>query len=177
MQQVAIRAVDFHAVNAGIDSPARTLAEFLHDARQLFLLQLPRDRRIHFAGKATHGSAPIEGARGLWICTVNQIWVAGAATMHDLHEQGAAGLVNAVCYRTPAFCLLLGGNACLAWKCAVGPRGEGALRDNQPGRGTLRVVLLVQLGRHTAFACALAGQRRHGHAIIYRVSAKFQRFK
>ena len=166
MQQVAIRVVDFHAVDAGVNSPACALAEFLHDARQLFLLQLARHRRIHLSSEATHGSAPVEGARRLRGRTVNQVRVASAATVHDLHEQGAAFLVHAVCDGAPAFCLLLGGNACLPWERTVGPCREGSLRDHQPGRGTLRVVLLVQLGRDTAFACTLAGQRRHGHAIV-----------
>ena len=38
MQQVAIRAVDLHPVDTGIDSSARSLTEFLHDARQLLSL-------------------------------------------------------------------------------------------------------------------------------------------
>ena len=33
MQQVAIRVVDFHAVDAGVDSPARALTEFCDAAR------------------------------------------------------------------------------------------------------------------------------------------------
>ena len=92
--------------------------------------------------------------------------MAGAAAVHDLHEQGAAFLVHSVCDDAPAFCLLVGRNTCLARECAVGPRREGSLRNYQTGRCTLRVVLLVQLGRYTAFACTLAGQCRHGDAII-----------
>ena len=143
VQQVAVGAVDLHAVNTSINSPARALAEFVHDARQLFLLQLARHRRVHLASEATHGSAPVKGARRLRVRTVDQVWVAGAAAVHDLHEQGAAFLVHAVCDGAPAFCLLVGRNARLARECAVGPRREGSLRNHQTGRGTLRVILLV----------------------------------
>ena len=86
VQQVAIRVMDFHPVDAGIDSPARALAEFVHDTRQLFLLQLARQWRVHLAGKAAYGPAPVKRTGSLWVRAIDQIWVAGAAAVHDLHE-------------------------------------------------------------------------------------------
>ena len=177
MQQVSVGIVDLYPVNARVDSPARSGTEFFDDAWEFFSLQRTRDWRLHLAGKTTDVTAPIQRTGSFCLGAVDKIRMARASAVHDLHEQNTVGCVHFVGDFAPTSCLLIINDSGLARERAVRPRRERPLRDHEPGASALGIVLLVQLTRHTAVACALTGQRRHGHAVFQGITTKFQRTK
>src|ERR1700688_1534185 len=83
----------------------------------------------------------------------------------NLHEHTTASDVHSICHAAPPGNLLDGIDSWGTW-IALCLRADGnPLRNDEPGRGTLRVVLSVQCGGNIARTRAHARKRRHHNAV------------
>ena len=167
LQQVAVGPVQLHAVETGRervpggvrvfgDRVARSASDHRGGHRErLHALGVG----VHLAARGNRRGADDAGAR-------RQVQrVPDSAGVHQLHEHPGAERPHGIGHQLPAGDLLgrkQAGNARVAetvW------RGRGALRDDQPGRGALRVVLRHQRVRDVARGAA-ASHRRHHEAVL-----------
>ena len=170
VQQVAVGAVDFHAVKTAGNGVARRMAEVQHDAGQLGGVERARHRRFHARGHALADQHRLgvraDGRRRHRRGVVRlQVGVRDAAHMPQLRHDGAAGLVHGFGHALPAVELL---GAVQAGHVGVALRlraDGGGLGNQQAGAGALRVIGGHQR-RGDGARRAVARQRRHGNAVV-----------
>ena len=166
--------MDLHAVHADVHRPAGGGAELRHDPRDLLGFQGARDGALELAGEAAYRHAGVDRAGGLRLGTAQQVRVAHAPAVHDLQEQAPAVVVDRLGHPRPAGGLLCVRDPGLAGEGAARERREDALGHHQARRGTLAVVLHVQVCGHAVLAGALPGQGGHGHAVVEAQGAEVQ---
>jgi len=146
VDQVAVGAVDFHAIEAGSHGVGRRPAEILDDTGQFGDFQRTRDGAIHHAPDAILADDPDLGVRSQggggygWLAVVKR-WVRHAPDMPQLQKHASAGGVNRIGHLAPAVDLGLGINAgreTVALTLAGNLRG---FADDQSGGRTLGVIL------------------------------------
>ena len=170
VEQVAVGAVDFHAVKAGGgDGVAGGGGVVVHDAGQLGHIQRAGHRRFGEHGRAfvqQHGlGLGGDGRRTHWRQAPGlQRGVRHTAHMPELHHDLAAGLVHSMGHLLPAV-ELLGAVQARHVGITLGLVGDGrAFAHDQAGAGALGVVLHGEVvgdgvGR------AVARERRHDDAV------------
>src|SRR3990167_6719331 len=166
VEQVTVRAVDFHAVKAGGLGVFRAHAIGLDDIGDFFGFQGARgDEVLHRAYQADV-TRRLDGARRDRQLTVQVDRVGNAPDVPQLQNDFAACSVHGLGHIAPATYLLIrpdtGGI-----RVADAHWGHGGgFTDDQAGAGALHVVLGHQRVGHAAFIGAAAGQRGHDDAVI-----------
>ena len=134
VEQVAIGAVDFHAVEAGGDRVFRGLAEAGDDARDLVIAQFARDDIGLFAlGRVDFVALDGKGARGDRLGATVEQGMAGAAAVPELQEDPSAGRVDGVGDEFPAGDLGVRVDAGLHPEGGVAFHRHGRLGDDETG--------------------------------------------
>jgi hypothetical protein len=165
VEQVAVGAVDFHAVRSRVDGPAGRGDEVVHGGPDLCgghrfrfgvgLLALLGERLAGPGDRAggEDAAAAVDGGVGL------------AAGVHDLQDDAAALGVHRLEHPLPAGRLLVGGDARLTDIPLRGVVGEGALGDDQPDARPLPVVLDHQVPGDAGGTGPDPGHRCHDDAV------------
>jgi hypothetical protein len=104
LDQIAVRRMQFHAVEAGVDRQRRGLCVFTHGSRDIGLRHRPRRTvRLHALGVCIHLARANLGRRADHLGTRGQIGdVSNTPGVHQLHEDLAALRVNGVGDGLPA---------------------------------------------------------------------------
>src|SRR5699024_9379213 len=176
-EQIADCTVDFDAREAGIDSPARAESKLLDDLSDLLRGQRLRNHAFGLSAKATNFPTGSKCTRCFYRCIAQKVRVRGTATVHYLGKDDAIARMHSLSYRLPGFRVLIGSKTCLAGEGTAAIRGEYSHSHDKASGRPLGIVFLVQFGRGAAFASTLAGQRRHGYAVVEGVSADLYRIK
>ncbi|MNX91767.1 hypothetical protein D3C86_1238730 [compost metagenome] len=162
IQQIAVGAVDLHAVEPGRDGVGRGLAEVRHDAGHLFQGQGARlghiDEAVVDEGLGLGADRRRRDGRPAVRLKID---VRDAADVPELQEDATALGVDSLGHLAPAFDL---GGVINAGRVLVSLallRDLGRLGDDQTGRGALAIVFDRQIAGHEAGLRAVARQRRH----------------
>ncbi|MCY1425299.1 hypothetical protein D9M71_410840 [compost metagenome] len=181
VDQVAVGRVQFDTVKTGRHGIARGLAVLLDDlgnvrfAHCAWLGGLDKTRcAIGIVDEHLHPFGLHRRGRHRRLAA-EQAAVAEPADVPELGEDATAGGMHRFGNQAPAVDLRLGVDAWSTGVTLAQWRDPGAFADDQPGTGTLRVVLGHQRGRYiTGLSGAGAGHRRHQHAVGQVQGAKLQ---
>ena len=160
--------MDFHTIKAGCDSAAGTVDKLSDNPLNVGVRHLLGDGFFEFSAEAAHWGAAANGRGGLRVSTAEQIGVADATAVHNLHEDISASTVDGVGDCTPPGDMFLGGDARLAGEGAVAKGREYTFGDDEGGSicpGALLIVGGVRSSGGAVFAGASAGERRHDDAV------------
>ena len=166
MHQVAVGAVDLHAVGACRDGGRCGAAEVVDGRGDLLRRQRAGCRHLLGPGRGEHRALRLDRRRGDRLAAVGGVvGVGDASGVHQLDDDPAVGRVHGVGDLAPPGDLLVivdaGGEEVAL---AVGV-GLGALGDDERVRGPLGVVLGVQLGRYAFRGGAVTGHGGHDQAV------------
>jgi hypothetical protein len=164
--QVAVGRVDLDAVAARLHRAARGM-RVVRD-RLADLVDGQRSRRRHRlrAPARNHRALVGDGARGHRMQAVRHVvGMRDAPHVPQLHEDAAAARVHGIGDLAPARNLRVVEDAGRVEEALRLRRDVGALGDDQPGLGTLRVVQRHQRRRHAVVGGARARHRGHGDAV------------
>ena len=177
MQQVAVGAVDFHAIYPGVDGVPGGAAELLDNVWQLIGVQGARHWAVFPRFEVAHRRARSHRGRRDRLRPLLQAGVGEAPGVHHLHENVPAGLVDGVGDAPPPGHLLRGVDARLTGEGPAGNRREDAFGDNEAERGALCVVRLVQRGGNAVAARARAREWSHDDAVWQGQATHFEGIK
>jgi len=177
IEQVAIGAVDFHAVKAGALRILRPLAVGFHDGGEFARFQSPRGDKRALGPEQADVSPGGDGAGGDRQRSAEVARVGNAAHVPELEENPAPGGVDGLGDHLPALHL--------AWRPDAGCVGianphrcdGGGLAENQTGGGPLNVVVAHEGVGHPAGGSAAAGKRGHEDAVRQVQLAQPDRFQ
>src|SRR5699024_2021613 len=165
-EQIADCTVDFDAREAGIESPARAESKLLNDLSDLFRGQRLRNHAFGLSAKATNFPTGSKCTRCFYRCIAQKVRVRGTPTVHYLSKDDAIARMHSLSYRLPGLGVLIVSKTCLAGEGTAAICREYSFGYHKASGCTLGIVFLVQFGRGAVFACTLAGQRRHGYAVV-----------
>ena len=166
VDQVAVRRVDLHAVEAGGQRVGGGALVIREQARDLGDLQRARPRRrascrigVGLVGRRGGGGRDRLGA-------AEEVRVDQPAHMPDLADDLAARVVHRLHDRPPRIDLRVGPDARCERPAQALLADAGGLGEDQPGAGALGVILGHDRGRHVLAGGAAAGERGHEDPVL-----------
>ena len=160
VDEIAIGAVQLHAIEAGTDRIARggrVIVLHTGDIIERRGARLAIGVRLLVIGRARR--------RGRQRRHADHVGARQAAHVPDLRDDLAARLMHRRGHRLPRLDLLVGPQARRIGPAQPFLADAGAFGDDEAGAGALAVIVDHDLGRHMAVGRAAAGQRRHEDAV------------
>ncbi len=177
VEQIAIGAVQFDAVEARRLGVGRRAAEVLHDPGDLLGLQRARGDERPLRPQQADRPFRGDGAGPHRRLAIQEIGVRDAADVPDLHEDPAAPVMHRLGHLLPALGLLGRPDAGDPFVADRLGRDRHAFADDQAGRSALGVVLCHQGVGDVGVGCPEARQGRHDQAVGQDEVAESQRIE
>ena len=111
VEQIAVRAVNVDAIEAGCLRILRAAAKGFDDAGNLFERERPRRDEVLFRPEQRDVAACGNRGRSYGKLTVQKDGIGDASDVPDLREDAAPGVVDGACDGLPCLGLLLGPDA------------------------------------------------------------------
>ena len=167
VEQVAVGAMQLHAVESGLDGAGRGIAEVVDNAGDLVQFERARRRRVDEAlvGDEGLGSRPDRGGPDGRLTVLLEACVRDAAGMPKLNDDGPAFGVHGVGDGFPAPDLIVRIAARRIRVALRLGRDLGGFGDDQAGRGALGVIFNGKRTRDQARTGAISRERRHHDAV------------
>ena len=165
LQQVAVRAVDLHRVEAGLNRTAGRVGELAHDVADLLLAQLMRHGGVDLAFGDAHGLRCRHRAGAHDAPGARDLGVGDAPAVHDLQGDRPALGVHGIGDAAPPGDVLGRLDARLPVPGAPFADRPRALGDDHAGARALAVVLDHEVVGGAVLLGPQSGQRRHDDAV------------
>ena len=165
VQQVAIGAVDFHAVETGGLGILGSAAVGLDDVGDLFGFQGARGRVLAQRAHQADVAFGLDRAGRYGQFAIEVAGVGDTANVPQLQENAPASAVHGLGDVMPAAHLLVVPDAGRVGVADAHRADRCRFAENQAGTGALHVVFGHQRIGHTAFIGTAAGQRGHDDAV------------